>query len=188
MRWELSSSSTFICQYPKEASSFEKKQVPDICKNISEAEGRWWCPRFIALFKDQGSRQIRNFPFGFLRSQDRLPQSVGFSIVWVMCRSSIRLSFFSSFGLSACGTLWLRVTSGFTLTFTLIWWVVCKAPIFPKQSWNPEKNVSLFVLLLQTLFISCKCSLIFNPKIGTESESTTINETSKELLLWSRVN
>ena len=29
-RCELSSP-TFICQYPEEASSFEKKQAPDIC-------------------------------------------------------------------------------------------------------------------------------------------------------------
>ena len=49
-RCELSSP-TFICQYPEEASSFEKKQAPDICQNFFSAVGRRRCCRFIALFK-----------------------------------------------------------------------------------------------------------------------------------------
>ena len=34
-----SSSSTFIFEYSDEVSSFEKKQVPDVCENISSAVG-----------------------------------------------------------------------------------------------------------------------------------------------------
>ena len=168
--------------------NFEKQQSPGICENISSALGRWRCSRFIALFKGQGSRQMRNFPFGFSTIKRPFAQSVGFLIGSIMSRSTIRLSSFSSFGLSACGTLRTGVTTGFTLPFTSIWWVIFKVPISPKQSWNFEKNVSLFVSILQILFISCKCSLVFNPRIGTESESAIINEPLKELFLWSRVN
>ena len=39
---------------------------------------------------------------------------------------------------------------------------------------------------LQILFMSCKCSLVFNPRII--QESTTIEETLKELFLWVSAN
>ena len=42
--------------------------------------------------------------------------------------------------------------------------------------------------MLQIIFVSCKCSLVFSSRIGTEPESATINETLKELLLRARVN
>ena len=80
------------------------------------------------------------------------------------------------------------VTTSLTLPFTSIWWVVFKVPISPRQSWNSEKNVSQFVSIIQIIFISCKCSLVLNLSIGTESESTARNETSKKLFLWYRVN
>ena len=108
--------------------------------------------------------------------------------LWSQDCLTICLSSFSSFGLSTCGTLRTGITTGLTLPFISIWWVAFKVPISPKQSWNSEKNVSLFVSIQQILFISCKCLFVFNPRIGTESESTTINETLKEWFLWSRVN
>ena len=105
---------------------------------------QWWrCSRFIAFLKGRASRQMHNFPFGFSTITRLFTQSVGFLIGSVMSRSIIRLSSFSSFGLSTCGTLRTGVTTGLTLPFTSIWWVVFKVPISPKQSWNSEKNVSL---------------------------------------------
>ena len=61
-------------------------------------------------------------------------------------------------------------------------------PYFTKKIMKFEKNVSLFVSIPQILLISCKRSLVFNSRIGAESESTTINETLRELFLWARVN
>ena len=146
---------TFICQYSEEASSFEKKQALDSCENISSVVGRWRYSRFIALFKGRGPRQMRSFPFGFSTITRPFTQSVGFLIGSITSRSIIRLSSFSSFGSSACRTLRTGVTTGLTLSFTSIWWVVFKVPISPKQSWNSEKNVSLFFSIRQILFISC---------------------------------
>ena len=131
------------------------------------------CSRFIALFKGRGSRQIRNFPFGFSTITRLFTQSVGFSISSIMSRSTIRLSFFASFDLNKSGTLRTGITTGLTMSFTSIWWVVFKTPISPKRSWNSE--------ILQILFISCKRFLVFNPRFGRESESTTINEILREL-------
>ena len=89
------------------------------------AVGRWRCSYFIALFKGRGSRQMRNFPFGFSTITRPFTQSVGFSIGSIMSsRSTICLSSFSSFGLSACETLRTGVSTGLTLSFTSIWWVV----------------------------------------------------------------
>ena len=81
-----------------------------------------------------------------------------------------------------------RVTTGLTLPFTSIWLAVFKVLISLKQSWNSEKNFSLFISIPQLLFISCKCSLVSRnvrlfPGIGTES--TSINQILKEFL-WSR--
>ena len=50
---------------------------------------------------------------------------------------------------------------------------------FFKAITNCEKNASLFVPILQILLMSCQCSLVFNTRIGTDSESTTINKTLK---------
>ena len=85
-----------------------------------------------------------------------------------MSKSTIRLSYFPSFGLSACETLRTGVTNGFTLSSTLIWWIVFRVPISSKEWWNSEKNVSLFVSILQILCITCKCLLVFNPGMDTE--------------------
>ena len=131
--------------------------------------GRRRCSRFIALFKGRGSRQMRNIPFSFSTITRPFTQSVGFLIGSIISESTIHLSSFSYFGLSACGALRTGVTTGLTLSFTSIWWVVFKVPISLKQSWNSEKNVSLSVSILQILFISCKCSLVFSPRIGTAS-------------------
>ena len=78
------------------------------------------CSRFIALFKGRGSRQIRNFPFGFSTITRLFTQSVGFSISSIMSRSTIRLSFFASFDLNKSGTLRTGITTGLTMSFTSI--------------------------------------------------------------------
>ena len=101
-----------------------------------------------------------------------------------MSKSTIGLSSFPNFGSSPFETL----HTGVALSITSIWWVIFKVPISSKQSWDYEENISLFVSTLQILFISCKCSLVFNPRMGAGSESTRINETLKELFLWDRVN
>ena len=72
-----SSLSTFIFQYPDEVSSFEKKQAPDVCENISSAVGSWRCSRFRALF--EGRSKCVTFHLVSLQSQDRLPNH---SFIW----------------------------------------------------------------------------------------------------------
>ena len=127
------------------------------------------CSHFIALFKGCGSRQMCNFSFGFFVMTRPFTQSVGFFFS-SMSRSTICLSSFSSFGLRTCKTLQTGVTTDLPLSFISIWCVLFTVAISPKNSQNSEKNVSLFISIWQILFISCKCLLVLNPKIGTESE------------------
>ena len=116
------SKSTFICQYPDEASSFEKKQASEICENFSSAVGRWKCSRSRALFNGRRLRQMRNFPLYFSAMARPFTQSFGYLIGSIMSRSTIRMSSFPSFRLSACGTLQTGVTTGLTLSYISLWW------------------------------------------------------------------
>ena len=50
---------------------------------------------FYMLFNGRGSKQIRNFPFGFSTITRPFTQSVGFLVSPVMSKPTIRLSSFS---------------------------------------------------------------------------------------------
>ena len=58
------SSLILTCEYPDEASDFEKLQAPAISEMISSAAGKRWCCRLMALFRCRGSRRILRSPFG----------------------------------------------------------------------------------------------------------------------------
>lgn len=60
--------------------------------------------------------------------------------------------------------------------------------ISPKQSENSDKNCSSLMLTAEIRFVRFRLSLVDNPRIGTDFEPTTINETSKSSFLRFRVN
>ena len=56
---------------------------------------------------------------------------------------------------------------------------ICKSFVSPKQSENLDKSCSSLTFMAEVTFIRFRLSLVANPRIGTDFESTTINETSK---------
>ena len=56
---------------------------------------------------------------------------------------------------------------------------ICESSVSPKQSENLDKSCSSLMFTAELTFIRFRLSLVANPRIGTDFESTTINETSK---------
>ena len=61
-------------------------------------------------------------------------------------------------------------------------------PLSPKQSENLDKNCSLLTFTAEIRFIRFRFSLVANPRIETDFESTTIKKTSKWSFLCFRVS
>ena len=78
------------------------------------------------------------------------------------------------------GTFFLiRVNTGVTLSFISIWQVFFRVSIFSKQLESSDKSCSSLTFTVEIRFIRFRLSLVDNPRISTDFESTTINETSK---------
>ena len=87
------------------------------------------------------------------------------------------------------GTFFLiRVNTGVTLSFISIWQVFFRVSIFSKQLENSDKSCSSLTFTVEIRFIRFRLSLVDNPRISTDFESTTINETSKWSFLSFRLS
>ena len=142
--------------------------------------GRWSCSHLMALFKGLGSRHTRSFPFGFLTTTNPLTQAVAFWTVSMISKSSIRFYSFSNFGFKARGIFLRRVPTGVPLSLISIWWVFLRVPISSNQK-TPAKIVHHLLLRQKYVLSGLYLSQVDNPRIGTDSESTTTNETSNDI-------
>ena len=142
----------------------------------------------MTLFKDLGSRHTQSFPFGFSTTTSLLTRLVGFWTDSMISKSTIRFNYFSNFGFKASGIFLTGVTTGVTLSLISIWWVFFTVPLSPKQSENLDKNCSLLTFTAEIRFIRFRFSLVANPRIETDFESTTIKKTSKWSFLCFRVS
>ena len=134
----------------------------------------------MALFRCRGWRQILRSPFGLDTMTRALTQSVGFSTCLIISRSTMRFSSVLSFGLRAKGTFLTGVITGSTSFLIPMWWMRVKQPISPKQSENSswiEVVNWTFLEIWYVCFIKFNFTDVFSPRMGTESESTTINKT-----------
>ena len=174
------SSSTLTCQYPDEASILEKYWAPAISERISSAVGKRWCCRLIALLRGRGSRQILRSPFGLDTMTRALTQSVGFSTGSMISKSTMRCSSFLSLGLRAQGIFLTGEITGLTSSLISMWWTRGRQPISPKQSENSSWTGVvdwMFLEIWYTCLIRLSLTDVLSPRIGTESESTTMNRT-----------
>lgn len=157
------SSSTFICQYPDTVSSFEKYWVPDILEIISSVDScRWYC-RFMALLRGRRSKHIVSLPFGLETITRALTHSVCFSTGSMILRSTMRCSSSLSFGFSLLEQILLFLQQRPpACSFT------CIIFYFDTSMWRWQ-NSSLIYLFDQVQFTQ-----VFNPRMGTESDSPTM--------------
>ena len=142
----------------------------------------------MVLFKGLGSRHTRNLLFDFSPTTSPLNQTVGFWTGSMISKLTIRFNSFSYFGLKARGIFLTGVTAGVSLSLILIWWVFFTVPISPKQSENLNKTCSSLTFTVEKRFIKFRLSLVANPRIDRDLESTTIKKTSKLFLLCFRVS
>ena len=140
------------------------------------------------FFKGLGSRHTLSFPFGFSTTTSPLTKLVDFGAGSVISKSTIHFNSFSNLSLRASGAFLTRITTEVTLSFISIWWVFLRDPISPKESQNSDKICSLLTFMAEIRFVRFRYSLVDNPRIGTDFELTTINETSKWSFLCFRVS